>query len=128
MFATETEILLSETEVFRPDVTGWRRDRLSVMPAEVPITVTPDWVCEVLSTNRRNDLIKKMRAYHRHQVGHYWIIDPDEESLRVCRWHSDGYTVVLIAERDERVRAEPFDAIELSVATLFDEIDEVDDE
>lgn len=123
-FASETEIQLADTEVFRPDIAGWRRERMADMPAEVPIAIRPDWICEILSTNKRNDLIKKKRAYHRHQVGHYWLVDPSEETLAVYRWHPDGYVEVLIADRDERVRAEPFDAIEFRVAVLFDEDDD----
>jgi hypothetical protein len=36
----------------------------------------------------------------------------------------DGYVEVLIAERHELVRAEPFDAIQLRVAVLFGEDDD----
>lgn len=126
--ATEVEIQLAETQVLRPDVAGWRRERMPALPAEVPITLRPDWVCEILSTNRRvdliNDLIKKKRAYHQHEVGHYWLIDPVDETLTVHRWHRDGYLEVLIADRDERVRAEPFEAIELRVAVLFGDDDD----
>jgi Uma2 family endonuclease len=120
-FVTEVEILFTETQILRPDVAGWRRERLPVMPREVPIRVRPDWVYEILSTNKHNDLVKKKRAYHRAEVGHYWLLDPDEQTLVVHRWHADGYVDVLNAERDERVRAEPFDGIELRVATLFDD-------
>lgn len=128
-FATEVEVQFEDTQVVRPDVAGWRRARLAELPAEVPITVRPDWICEILSKNKRNDLIKKKRVYHHHQVGHYWIIDPVEETLEetlaVHRWHVDGYVEVLIADRMERVRAEPFDAIELRVGILFgDDADE----
>lgn len=123
-FATEVEIQFSDSQIFRPDVAGWRRERLDVLPAEVPITIAPDWVCEILSKNRRNDLIKKKRAYHLHQVNHYWIIDPSEETLAVYRWQSDGYVELLIAERQETVRAEPFDAIELRVGVLFGDDDD----
>lgn len=35
------------------------------------------------------------------------------------RWTADGYLVALTAQRDDRVRAEPFGDIELSVGTLF---------
>jgi hypothetical protein len=38
----------------------------------------------------------------------------------------DGYLEVLIAERDQRVRAEPFAAIELLIGVLFGDDDEVD--
>ena len=118
-FATKVEIQFEEVQVFRPDIAGWRRERLPELPKEVPITVRPDFICEILSTNKRNDLIKKKRVYQRHDVGHYWIVDPDQETLAVYRWHVDGYVEVLIADRDERVRAEPFDAIEFRVGVLF---------
>jgi Uma2 family endonuclease len=88
--------------------------------------VRPDWVCEILSTDRRNDLVKKKRVYPRHAVPRYWIIDPAEETLGVYRWSADGYVEILSAERGERVRAEPFDAIELLVGIFFG--DEEDDE
>jgi Uma2 family endonuclease len=123
-FATGAEIQLSDSPIFRPDIAGWRRERLDVLPAEVPITVTPDWVCEILSKNRRNDLLKKKRTYHLHQVQHDWIVDPIDETLEVYRWQSDGYIEVVIAERQETVRAEPFDAIELRVGVLFGDDDD----
>lgn len=41
------------------------------------------------------------------------------EVLTVHRWMEGGYLNVLTAERGERVRAEPFDAIEGSVGVLF---------
>ena len=126
-FATEVEIAFDDTNVFRPDVAGWRRERLPELPGEVPIRIRPDWTCEILSKNKHNDLIKKKRVYHRHRVTHYWIVDPAEETLAVYRWHDDGYVEVLIADRTERVRAEPFDAIDLPVGVLFGDDDDDDD-
>ena len=123
-FATEVEILLADTQVFRPDVGGWRRERLAAPPAEVPISIVPDWVCEILSTNKRNDLVKKKRAYHQHHVSHYWVVDPIEETLAVHRWHPDGYLEVLLADRDAIIRAEPFDAIDLRVGVLSGDDDD----
>jgi Uma2 family endonuclease len=116
--------LLLDENMFRPDVVGWRRDRVPERPAGSPIAVRPDWVCEVLSTNKRNDLVKKKRTYHRVGVPHYWIVDPDEETLSVNRWTADGYVEVLGAERGERVHAEPFDAIEIAVGVFFGDDDE----
>lgn len=127
IFATEVEIEFEPTNVFRPDVAGWRRQRLRQLPNESPISERPDWVCEILSpSNKQNDLFKKLRTYQRCQVGHYWIIDPDIEALAVYRWTPDGYLLVLTVQADERVRAEPFDAVELSVHELIagDEEDE----
>ncbi len=119
LFATEVEVYFDEAYTLRPDNAGWRRERLAELPADVPIRVVPDWINEVLSKNKRNDLVKKKRVYHQHRVGHYWIIDPVEEILQVHRWTEAGYVEVLAAERHERVRAEPFDGIELPVGVLF---------
>jgi Uma2 family endonuclease len=128
-FATEVEVELGEHDVYRPDVVGWRRDRLPELPAEPVVAVRPDWVCEILSpSNTRNDLVKKLRIYQRSGVPHYWIVDPMNEILTVHRWATEGYLQVLAAERGERVRAEPFDAIEWPVGMLFgDDPDDADD-
>ncbi len=120
-FVTEVEILVPRGQILRPDVAGWRRARMPERPSGVPVSVLPDWVCEILSTNRSNDLIRKKRIYHQAELPHYWIIDPVEETLTVHRWGPDGYIEVLAAQRGERVRAEPFEAIELSVGVLFGE-------
>ncbi len=41
------------------------------------------------------------------------------EIIDVRRWAPDGYIEVLAATRGERVQAEPFEAVELSVGALF---------
>ena len=106
---------------------GWRRERVPERPRGAVVRVRPDWVCEILSTNKSNDLVKKKRVYHRHEVPHYWILDPERETLTVHRWSREGYVDILTAERGERVRAEPFEAVEMSVGVLLGEDDEEDD-
>ena len=118
-FGTEVDIYFDPANAFRPDVAGWQRDRAPERPRGIPVMARPDWVGEILSTNRSNDLIKKKRVYHRSGVPHYWIIDPTEEILLVNRWTPDGYVEILSAERGETVRAEPFDAISLQVGIFF---------
>jgi Uma2 family endonuclease len=115
----EIDIRLGENG-FRPDISGWRRDGVPAMPPERPVTVRPDWIAEVVSpSNARNDLITKMWRYAQAGVPHYWIIDPASETLIVCRLKDSGYHNVLTAERTQRVRAEPFEAIEIKVGLLF---------
>lgn len=117
---TEVEVQLATGDVVRPDVTGWRRDRVPERPVGSPAEHRTDWICEVLSpSNASHDRVRKLGLYHRVEVPHYWIADPREESLTVMRWSPDGYVTVLAARRGETVRAEPFDAIEIEVGTLF---------
>jgi Uma2 family endonuclease len=120
--ATEVEVLLETGDIVRPDVLGWRRERCADRPTGTPVRTRPDWVCEVVSPgNAKDDTLKKLRLYHRVTVPHYWIVDPRDSTLTVMRWSTDGYVTVLRSERGETVRAEPFDAIELVVGTLFGE-------
>jgi Putative restriction endonuclease len=90
IFATEVDIYFDPKNTLRPDVAGWRRERLSELPAEVPIRVVPDWTCEVLSSNKRNDLVKKKRVYHQDHVAHYWVVDPTEETPPPESWRGRG--------------------------------------
>lgn len=120
-FVTEVEVYFDAQNTFKPDVAGWRRERVPERPSGTPIRISPDWVCEILSTNRAHDLIRKKRIYHRYQVKHYWIIDPVERALEVLRWMPDGYLSVQTGVFSETLYAEPFEAIPLFVGTLFGE-------
>ena len=118
--ATEVEVLLETGDLVRPDVLGWRRDRVPERPRGAPVSARPDWICEVLSpSNANQDTVKKLRAYHRAGVPYYWIVDPRDSTLTVMRWDQAGYTTLVRAERGESVRPEPFVEIELAVGTLF---------
>lgn len=118
--ATEVEVLLDGVEVVRPDILGWRRERCPARPTGNPVKQRPDWICEVVSrSNAKHDTIKKLRLYHRVAIPHYWLVDPQDATLTVMRWSSDGYVTLLRAERGEVVRPEPFEQIELAVGTLF---------
>ncbi|HEY0133033.1 MAG TPA: Uma2 family endonuclease [Nannocystis sp.] len=121
----EIDVQLAVDQVYRPDVVGWRRERSPEPPRGSPTTVRPDWVCEVLSpTNAASDTVRKLRNYHRSGVPHYWLADPATRTLIVYRWQPEGYLLALSAAAPERVRAEPFAAIELSVAALFGDEDD----
>lgn len=120
-FAVEVEVRLSSYDVVRPDVAGWRRERLAAFPAGV-IDLAPDWICEVLSPGHEaRDLLDKMSLYHRAGVPHYWVLDPTRRGLRVHRWAEPGYQIALEAGPEATVRVAPFELIELAVASLFDE-------
>ena len=118
----EVDVELETHEVYRPDLVGWRRDRMPERPRGRPVRVRPDWVCEILSpSTARVDLMTKLQVLQRCGVPHYWIVDPDRELLTVHRWTDAGYLVVLQATKGQTVRAEPFDAIELRVGVMFGE-------
>lgn len=117
---SECEVELEPHEVFVPDLVGWRRERARERPSGRPLRLRPYWVCEILSpSNARTDLVHKLRAYLRAGVPHYWVVDPDEQVLSVFRRGESRYELALTATRDEVVRAEPFEDVELPVGVFF---------
>jgi Uma2 family endonuclease len=113
----EPGIELPDTPEIAPDVAGWRRDRLPVLPEDEAIQVVPDWVCEILSpTTRRHDLLVKKPYYARIGVNHHWLIDLAARTLTAYRLET-GRWVELGVYGDERdARIEPFEGVALDIA------------
>lgn len=70
-------------------------------------------------SNVKRDLVDKFKVLHANEVPYYWIADPLERTLIVHRWEPRGYLIILTAAVGEVVRAEPFEAVELGISTLF---------
>lgn len=110
----------AEPDILVPDLAGWRRERMPEVPDVAYFTLAPDWVCEVLSKlTEATDCAEKMPAYARERVGHLWLVDPGAKTLEVYRLEGPSYLVVHTWRDDARVRAEPFDAIELDLRLLW---------
>jgi Uma2 family endonuclease len=107
-------------DVIDPDLSGWRRERLPEEPEEAVIRVPPDWVCEILSDRTEAaDRGAKRRIYRREGVGHLWLCDPRIQTLEVYRLEGGRWTELDTFEGDAKVRAEPFEAIELDLSRLW---------
>lgn len=116
----EPELHLGE-DVLVPDLAGWRRERLPQLPDEPAITVPPDWVCEVLSPGTAAlDRVKKMRRYGVHGVSYAWLLDPREQTLEVFRREGGAWLELGAYSHAERVRAEPFEELELDLSRLWE--------
>lgn len=121
---SEADIQLGE-DGFRPDLGGWRRERMAAVPRARPIVLRPDWIAEIVSeSNAAHDRVVKLRAYHRAGIPHSWLIDPRDRTLTVFRHAEPGYLAVLVATEAETVRAEPFDEVDLDLRTIFGDEDD----
>jgi Uma2 family endonuclease len=115
----EPELHLQQ-DVLVPDVVGWHRDRVPRLP-EAHFTLAPDWVCEVVSTQtERMDRSRKMPIYAREAVRQAWLVNPIARTLEVYRLGEPGWVLLATHAGDERVRVEPFDAIELELGALWE--------
>lgn len=115
----EPELRMAD-DVLVPDLGAWRRERLPASPTGEYPTVAPDWVCEVLSpSTERIDRTKKLAIYARGGVSHAWLVEPLQQTLEVMRLESGRWSLLAAHSARDRVRAEPFEAIELDLATLW---------
>lgn len=116
----EVDVRLGAHDIVRPDLSGWRRERLPEPWDVRPIELAPDWVCEVTSpSNARHDRVTKARLYAEVGVPALWLIDPmarvlealvlDDGAWREAGRYSDG----------DIARIPPFTEIELDVGRLF---------
>jgi Uma2 family endonuclease len=118
LFAPELHLVGGEMVV--PDLAGWRRERLPEAPDVTVMTLAPDWVCEVLSPKTMAlDRGHKMLAYAHAGVEHVWLVDPDLRTLEVYRFEDDAWTLLGVHEEAQRVRAEPFEGMELELSLLW---------
>ena len=107
-------------QVCRPDVTGWRRERVPERPRGSPVRIVPDWTCEILSSsNKRIDLIRKKRLYHAHRVAHYWIVDPDAHTLERLVLRDGRFVIADALAEDAVFRPERFPGLEIPLAELW---------
>jgi len=115
----ETEIMLGEN-LLVPDLAGWRRERFPGLPKDNWLSVSPDWVCEILSPSTlRVDKIRKMPIYARHEVAYLWLIDPIPKTLDVFKLESGKWVLLYAFVEDDKVRAEPFQEIEIELGNLW---------
>lgn len=109
-------------DVLVPNLTGWRHERLPTIPDVPYLELAPDWICEVLSpATAKLDLVHKLPKYAQAGVRHAWIVDPINHLLEVFRLEHEKWVLVSAFGGDDKVRAEPFEAVELELAALWTE-------
>jgi Uma2 family endonuclease len=119
----EPELHLAD-HILVPDLAGWRRERLPRLQRAAYTTVTPDWVCEILSPRTaRLDRTEKKPLYAELGVSFLWLIDPDALTLETYRLAEGRWVDVGAYSKDDRVRAVPFDAIELELGLLWADVE-----
>ena len=109
-------------DIVVPDLAGWRRERMPHLPDTAFFALAPDWLCETLSpSTARLDRTKKLRVYARERVPHVWLVDPRRQTLEVFALLESKLVTQATYHADEKVRLEPFEAVELDLSFLWGE-------
>ncbi len=115
----EPELHLGD-DVVVPDLAGWRRKRVPVMPDAAYWTTRPDWLCEVLSPSTRvMDLGPKRNIYAREGIPHMWLIDANERRLDAFELRDREWSLLARLHGDQEVSLPPFQAVSFSLGELW---------
>ena len=107
-------------DIFVPDLAGWRRERMPEYPDAAYFTLTPDWVCEILSPSTRQlDLGRKRDIYAREGVAYLWIVDPDLCALEAFALQAGRWVSVGSLSGNASVSLPPFDAVSFPLGVLW---------
>jgi Uma2 family endonuclease len=106
----EMEVRLPGDLLVVPDLAGWRVSRVAELPNENPLSVVPDWCCEVLSpATSRSDRVLKLPLYARTGVRWTWLVEPEARFVEVYESVSERPVRVASATDEERIVLPPFD-------------------
>ena len=107
----EYEIRMLGDRLVVPDYAGWRVERVPKLPNDNPMTLVPDWCCEVLSpSTAKVDRMLKLPIYATAGVVWVWIVDPELRTVEVFESVDGRGARVAGAHDDERIALPPFGA------------------
>lgn len=102
VFSAPFDVLLSEFNVFVPDLIYLSRERAHFLTSK-NLQGPPDLVVEILSPGtRRRDLLLKRDVYERVGVIEYWIVDPQRNVVMVYRRAARGFDPPAELSKDAR--------------------------
>lgn len=117
----EPELHFGE-DVLVPDLAGWRRERMPVVPPTAYISLAPDWICEVVSPGTEKlDRADKLPIYARESVAFAWLVNPMSRTLEVYGLESSRWALLHTFAGNNKVRAIPFDSVEIDLTLLWPE-------
>jgi Uma2 family endonuclease len=112
-------------DVIVPELAAWSAERAPKLSGDLSTSVVPDWICEIYTVRTQDrGFTKKMEAYARAGVRFMWLLDPEYKTIELLKLHStqqwEIYGVYGVPMGESRIRGEPFDAIELDTALLWE--------
>lgn len=112
---SEIDVFFDQHHVYRPDLSVYAPGRLPRNPRR--LDAPPDLIVEVVSPGGRPlDLVTKRDDYDRFGVGEYWVVDPDEDRVRVFQRQGGGPFVG--RDAGDRVACGALPTLELNVSRV----------
>lgn len=79
-FTAPYDVILSDEDAVIPDIIYVSNENSKIITAK-NIRGSPDFIIEIVSTNRKRDFIDKRDLYEKSGVKEYWVVDPKDEII-----------------------------------------------
>jgi Uma2 family endonuclease len=114
----ELDTVLDDDEVRVPDLLHYSKDR--VPEADGYNDSIPDLCIEILSpSNARVDRVEKFELYQSKGVKHYWIIDPEEQTVEAYSLKGRRLVSTGRGAGDQVVKLPPFPQLKIPLKKLW---------
>src|SRR2546427_8429636 len=103
VYVAPFDVILDPRTTVEPDLMFVVKDRLAIV-AERGVEAAPDLLVEVLSPGTaRRDRVRKLNAYARHGVRHYWLGGPEGEAVQAFELVEDAYRLAAAGGDDDEL-------------------------
>jgi Uma2 family endonuclease len=119
VYVAPFDVILDARTTVEPDLVFVARERLDII-AERGVEAAPDLLVEVLSPGTaRRDRVRKLNAYARHGVRHYWLVDPEAKTVEAFELVEGAYRLAAAVGGDDELRPRVFPGLAISLPDLF---------
>ncbi len=119
LFYAPLDLTLATGNVLQPDILFVSGDRRKIMREE-RIDGPCDLVVEIMSpANRRKDRLQKMEIYRKAGIPHYWLADPEENTLESFMFKEGNYALIIAGGPGDKFIHPQFPGLELNLDRIF---------
>ena len=114
-------VVVSDNSALGPDIVVVRAENVGIIGPTVIDGGPPDIVVEVLSSDRRADLVRKRELYEAAGIPEYWILDGDADTLTALELGDDGlYQERAVLTAADTLTTPLFPEFSLPLGQVFD--------
>ena len=119
VYTAPFDVVLSDGNVVEPDLLFISQERLGIVTPD-NVQGAPDLAVEIISEgSRKRDVITKRGIYERYGVRFYWLVDPEEETIRVFEVKDGAYGEPVTLKAGQQLACALFPGITQDVGELF---------
>ena len=119
LFFAPLDVTLTNSNVLQPDILFVSGVRSGIIQKN-RIDGSCDLVIEIMSpTNRRMDRLHKMEIYRQAEIPHYWIVDPEENTIEAFRLVNGNYSLIIGVGLGDRFHHPEFSDLDLNLDKIF---------